>query len=170
MDYRPEPRRRHDELIGTGQVFLASAKQHSAAQAETNFFPAETQHTGVAEAAYRPIINSRSQRLRGVVDDANVSLSSEFDDCFDISRITKEMGHDNRAGFSRQCRSKRFNGDIKFGAHVGEYGNRTHGQNRRNHRAATKRRQDHLVARLNLTCAQGQFESEASRAAEQRVL
>ena len=73
----------------------------AATQAEANFFVAEAHDSQITKASDRTPVNGRSERLRCVIDDANVFPGGKFCDSFDVGGIAKKVRHDDRAGFSR---------------------------------------------------------------------
>jgi hypothetical protein len=110
-------------------------------------------------------IDGRTQSLRSVVDDMNVSRMSEIDDRSDFGGIAEQMGDDNSLGLAAENRFHGFRSYVEFLSHVGKHRYGTDGEYWRNYGRATKSGDDNFVAWAHAQSAQSDFETETPRAA-----
>ncbi len=111
-----------------------------------------------------------TQRLRGIVDDDESVRVTQLYNLFYISRIAEQMGHEDRASSACTRSVNGFRREIQFTTNIGQHRRRAHGQDRRHHGAATKTRNNHLIALVKVTAAQSKLQRQTARTAKYGVL
>ena len=122
------------------------------------------------KVARPPAVDGRTKRLRGIVDDNDIVRVTQLDNLFDIGRIAEQMGHDDRASSACTRSFNCFRREIELTTNIGQHRRRAHGQDRRHHGAATKTRNNHFIALVEVTGAQSKLQRQTARAAKYGIL